>query len=504
MTPFSRRRRRVRWTLLTFPLLMMSLVPSPAVAQTAEAPDSFSTQAAGTGMLIEISAPAALPLDVVAGLAYAQVGVNSQPRVQSTAAPMFVPLFDAFGLLGGTSGVLSVVVRLAPGLVVGSPSLIGLDPLPADPSLVPVDPLADAVADQPLPDPPRLGCTSNFPDEPRHAECGGGAQDFFGYQVGAGSASTTSSGAEGDNSSLRSRSDARTTGITPGASSPLAPVSAGAVAATSESRIIDGRITAVSSAGASDIDVAGQLGIESVRASFSGALAGTADSLEEQFECNISGVRAGGEEIELGTDAITIAGDDIATGGDSASGLVNDLMGAIGGEVGPADFGNITITPNPEPVTEISEDGTSLERRFGCLEVRYRNVTSGSDVRLTFGNVTVSMTAFNDEPFGAGPVASAPTTGLDSSGPTGGPASLTPGGSGASGGPPAGGSESALPTAPDPGSNAPNPSADTFLQTASIPGWGIDGGWLAPFSLLALSVPFLVKSRRLTFMTDRS
>lgn len=483
---------------------MMSLAPAPAVAQTAEAPDSFSAQAAGTGMLIEISAPAALPLDVVAGIAYAQVGVNSQPRVQSTAAPVFVPLTGSLGLLGGTSGVLSVVVRLAPGLVVGLPSLIGLDPLPVDPSLVPVDPVADGVAELPLPDPPELGCTSQFPDEPRQAECGGGAQDFLGYRVGAASAKTTSSGTEGDASSLASRSDARATGITPGAALPLAPISAGAVAATSESRVIDGRITAVSSAGASDVDVAGLLGIESVRASFSGALGATADTLEEQFECNIAGVRAGGEEIELGTDAITIAGGDTDTGGDVVSGLVNDLLGTLGGEAGPADFGTITVTPNPEPVTSISEDGTSLERRFGCLEVRYRNVTSGSDVRLTFGNVTVSMTAFNDEPFGAGPVESAPTTGLDSSGPTGGPAPLTSGGSGASGGPPAGGSESALPTAPNPGSNAPNPSADSFLQTASIPGWGIDGGWLAPFSLLALSIPFLVKSRRLTFMTDRS
>src|SRR3546814_4473142 len=94
-------------------------------------------------MLIEVSAPAALPLDVLAGVAYAQVGVNSQPRIQSTASPLFVPLLQDVGLLGGTSGVLGIGVRLVPGLVVGLPTLIGLDPLPIDAGLLPLDPLAE-------------------------------------------------------------------------------------------------------------------------------------------------------------------------------------------------------------------------------------------------------------------------------------------------------------------------------------------------------------------------
>lgn len=491
---------RGRRLVLVMPLIVASLFPTPARAQTADAPDSFSVSAAGTGMLVELSAPAALPLDVVAGIAYAQVGVNSQPRVQSTAAPVFVPLFDSLGLLGGTSGVLSVVVRTVPGLVVGAPSLIGLDPIPVDPSLVPAGPLADAVADQPLPDPPQLGCTSQYPDEPQSAECGGGAQDFFGFRVGAASARTTSSGNGTEPASLVSRSDASAAGITPGASFPIAPVTAGSVVATSESKIIDGRITAVSSAGASDLDIAGLLSIESVRASFSGALGATAETLGESFECNISGVRSGGQEIEIGTDVITLNGDDTAVGG--LEDLVTGLLEGVGGDVGEADLGSITVTPNPEPITEISADGTSLERRFGCLEVRYRNITSGSDVTLTFGNVAVSMTAFNDEPFSAAPVdgtdVATPTPTLDQAGSSAG----SPSGAGDS--VDTGGVEQALPEVPEAGSSAPRPAADAFLETSSIAGWGIDGLWLAPFSLLALSIPFLVKSRRLTFSTDRS
>ena len=507
MTRSVGRRHRWRRSILASSLIAMSVMPVPASAQTVEAPDSYSVQAAGTGLLIEVSAPAALPLDVVAGIAYAQVGVNSQPRVQSTAAPVFVPLTGSLGLLGGTSGVLSVVIRLLPGLVVGFPSLVGLDPLPVDPSLLDVGPVADAAADLPLPAPPELGCTSQYPDEPREVECGGGVQDLLGYRVGAASARSSSAGVEDDPSSLSSRSDARAVGITPGATLPLLPISAGAVAATSESKVIDGRITAVSSAGVSDLDLAGLLEIESVQASFSGALGGTADSLQEQFECNIVGARAGGQDLELGTDAITIGGEDTAVGGGAVEGVVNDLLGLLGGEVGPADLGTITVLPNPEPVTEISDDGTALSRRFGCLEVRYRNVTSGTDVRLTLGNVTVAMTAVNDEPFAPAPASegSSPSAPSGSSAVASGGGGLsTTGGGPAPSAPSSDASESALPAAPDPGSAAPSPVPETFIRTASIPGWGIDGGWLAPFALLALAIPLLVKSRRLTFSTSRS
>src|SRR5690606_39734932 len=99
-------------------------------------------------------------------------------------APVFVPLLQDAGLLGGTGGLAALAVRLVPGLVVGLPTLFGLDPLPIDPSSVPLEPLAQALARQDLPGPPPLGCTANFPDEPHEVECGGGAQNFFGYRVG--------------------------------------------------------------------------------------------------------------------------------------------------------------------------------------------------------------------------------------------------------------------------------------------------------------------------------
>ncbi len=497
----SRRHRRV--IAVGALSALVGLMPSAARAQTAAAPDSFSIDVAATGALIEVSAPAALPLDVLAGLSYAQVGINSQPRIQSTAAPLFVPLAQDTGLLGGTSGVLGIVIRLAPGLVVGLPTLVGLDPLPADPSAVPVGPVADFVSGLPLPGAPPLGCTSNLPDEPRAAECGGGAQDFFGFRVGAGSARTSASGDPEDTSTLQSRSDASVVGVGPGGSSGLVPITVGTLASTSEGRIQEGRAVAAASAAAGDVDIAGQFSLGSVEARFSGALGGTTDTLDQQLECNIVGTEFGGEELKLGTEAITFGDDDspLPLGGLIAG--VDDVIGTLGGEVGPADFGSITVTPNPAPVSEVSPDGTSVNHRFGCLEIRYRIPRSGTDVRITLGNIAVSVNAANDEPFGSdalpdGPLGNSTT---DGSGSTLSPTGASIDGTGDSGDGDNGGF--ALPSAPDPGGQAPKPSETPFLTSTRAAGWGIDGGWLGPFTLLALSIPALVKSRRFTAKPTR-
>jgi hypothetical protein len=37
--------------------------------------------------------------------------------------------------------------------------------------------------------------------------------------------------------------------------------------------------------------------------------------------------------------------------------------------------------------------------------------------------------------------------------------------------------------------------AEPFATTASTAGWGVDGGWMAPFAFLALSLPLLARAR---------
>jgi hypothetical protein len=487
-------RLRHRLAIAAF-VTLGAVAPVPAGAQVASAPDSFSIEAAATGMLIEVSAPAALPLDVLAGLAYAQVNINSQPRIQSTASPLFVPLLQDVDLLGGTSGVLGIGVRLVPGLVVGLPTLIGLDPLPIDPSLMPVEPLAKLATTLPVPDAPPLGCTSNFPAEPREATCGGGAQDFFGFRVGAASARTMADGDTEDLSTLASQSDASVAGVAPSGGQPLAPTSAAAMGATARGAIVEGRATATASASVGALDLAGQFRLAGVEARYAGATGGTAETLKEDFACDLVGAELAGEKVALGVESITIPGQQIDI---PLADSLGALSGLPSGQLGPADLGQVTITPNPAPVVEVSEDGTAVERRFGCLEIRYRILASGTDVRITLGNIAVSLNAANDAPFspagglggaGAGFGGGAPTVDLGgtSTGELGtnlGDTSSAPAGDGF-----------VLPEAPEAGGDAPAPSEKPFATAVQRAGWGIDGGWLAPFALLALVMPLLVKAR---------
>ena len=498
--PRPRPRPRPRHRIAAATLVAVGAVaPVPAAAQVATAPDSFSINTAATGMLIEVSAPAVLPLDVLAGLSYAQVGVNSQPRIQSTASPLFVPLLQDVGLLGGTSGVLGIGIRLLPGLVVGLPTLIGLDPLPLDPSAVPVEPLAQLATTLPVPDAPPLGCTSNLPDEPREAECGGGAQDFFGYRVGASSARTVADGDTEDPSTLSSRSDASVAGVAPSGGQPLAAGSAAAMGATAKGGIVEGRATTTASASVTGFDLGGQFRLDSVIARYAGATAGTAETFEEALACDITGAEVAGERVALGSEAVTIPGEEIDIPlGEALAGLAGGLD-AMGGQVGPADIGTITITPNPEPVEEVSDDGTSVERRFGCLEIRYRILTSGTDVRITLGNVAVSLNAANDQAFSPDGNAGSIDVGgdgasVDLSG--GGAGSVDLGGGTSLDVPTDVGDDGfSLPEVPEAGGEAPPVSEGSFATSVQSAGWGIDGGWLAPFALLALAIPLLTKAR---------
>lgn len=486
-----------RFRAVAAAMTVLAATVAPRAAQTQElgsasAPDSFNVDIAAAPMLIEISAPAVLPLDVAASVAYSQVGINSQPRVQSTAGPVFVPLLSDVGLLGGPSGVLSTVIRLAPGLIVGLPTLFGLDPLPIDSSQVDVGPLAQLANGLPLPALPPLGCTSYFPDVPNEVSCGGPVQDFFGFQLGAGSARTVSSGEVEDPASLASRSDASVVGVGPTAANSLIPFAVANVASTAESKVVEGRITAAATAQASGLDIAGALTVSEVRASYSAAMGGTTETFDESpLRCDVGEVLLAGQRISLDDEGLTLSDTTTPAPLDPIFDGLDDILALLGGQVGDADFGSVVITPNPQPTSEVSADGTQVNHRFGCLEIRYRNATAGTDMKITLGNLAVTMSAFLDAPFGSPIDAGASTDGgFDGSGPIVGSdmGSL-----------PELGEDLALPAVPDAGSAAPPASDEPFLNTgdgAVAKGWGIDGGWFAPFTLLAMSLPVLVRSRR--------
>src|SRR5690606_29842183 len=64
------------------------------------------------------------------------------------------------------------------------------------------------------------------------------------------------------------------------------------------------------------------------------------------------------------------------------------------------------------------------------------------------------------------------------------------------------GGDFSLPEVPEAGGDAPPLSERPFASAVQAAGWGIDGGWLAPFALLALAIPLLTKAR--TFAPTRT
>ncbi|HEX4979565.1 MAG TPA: hypothetical protein VFV35_05825 [Acidimicrobiales bacterium] len=480
---------------------------------SSDAPATFNMRASALPVDVAISAPTALPLDVGAGLAYSGVSVNSQPLIVSEAAPVYVPLLGALGLLGGPSALFGIVAGLGPALVVGVPTLFGLPPLPVDPTLLPLAQILAPAAGLPVPTPPALGCFSYYPGEPHEASCGGPIQNVLGFEGKGASAATKSEGDPEDPASLRSESSAAVLGIDPAEGNTLAPFSAGLARSAASARIVEGRAEAGAATSVSDIEIAGVLRIPSLDTSVAAALDGTKDRAEvEERRCSLAGATIGGIPIEFRPDGFVIA--DQATlpvplG--AATQLVNRLLeqASIVIGAGPADPGVLQITPYPGETSTLAPDGTEFTTQFGCLEIRYRIPVSGTDVKITLGKIAMRMGAFAAEPFddsgfSAGDTGESESTDLGGSIDTA-TGSTDLGGdpidtslSGSVGGDP--------PSPPEPGAGAPRPSSESF-ETSSSPistaTWGFDGGWLAPYALLALAIPILAKARRFSFGGSR-
>src|SRR3546814_3944786 len=127
------------------------------------------------------------------------------------------------------------------------------------------------------------------------------------------------------------------------------------------------------------------------------------------------------------------------------------------------------------------------------------DLTSGTDVRLTLGNIAVSLNAANDQAF-------SPEGDLGTD-VAGGGATVDIGGSGGSvdlgGGSDLGGwsvegpsgGDVSLPDVPEAGGEAPPPSERPFAAAVHTRGWGMDGGSLPPSALPDLGMPLLFNAR---------
>lgn len=478
-------------------------------APSTDAPATFNMRASALPVDIAISAPSALPLDVNAGLAYSGVSVNSQPLIVSEAAPVYVPLLGALGLLGGPGAVFGIVAGLGPALVVGAPTIFGLPPLPVDPTLLPLAQVLGPLSGLPVPAPPALGCFSYFPGEPHEASCGGPVQNAFGFEAKGTSASTKSEGDADDPASLKSQSSAAVLGIDPAEGNTFASFSAGSARSAASARINGGKAEAGASTSLSEVEIAGALRIPSIDSSVSAALDGTKQgaSISER-RCSLAGATIAGVPVELRPDGFVIAEQaTLPAPVPILTNLVNTALqqASVVIGAGPGDPGVLQIIPYPGEASTLAEDGTEFSTQFGCLEIRYRIPTSGTDVKITLGKLATRVGAFAAEPFDDSGVSSVDdasadmavepsTSGVELGGDLGGPSLSTDLPAGAVGVSPA-------PSPPKPGAAAPPPSSAPF-ETASSPistsTWSLDGAWLAPYALLALATPVLAKARRLS------
>lgn len=499
-------RRRLAALTVAMAALGAAVIGPAASAQVADGsgptrtsmPDDWDVDVASLPLAIQVGIPPVLPLDVGAGAGFAGIKVTSLPLGLASAGPIYAPVLDALGLLGGTGALVPILARLLPALVLGGPTIFGLPPLPIDPKLLPVLPLP------PLPSPPlpTVQCTANFPGDPREVTCGGPVQGLLGYEVAASSGTGRISGDPLDTGSIEAESAVRLAGFAPQKGQTILPVEVDALAASSRVRGRGSAIEASTAVQLSGIDIlGGAIHIDGVRAGQAASLTGSqGGGAIDRDECIVTGMEVAGTPVRVAGDHLTVG---TSTQQNPLGPLASELAGAMtkfGSQTVdalslPLDVGVLEIRPLPASPANVDPAGTRVESRLACLDVTYRIPASGSSMRFTIGQSTLSM--------------SATRTGLASStGDLGGAtdASLSAPASGGGSDGVLGSSEAvsrgpslpAPPQAIEPGSGAPAPSAvPVFREVAAR-----RATWVFVFIALLLvtaAVPLLARGRRATW-----
>lgn len=325
-----------------------------------------------------------------------------------------------------------------------------------------------------LPAPPAsTACYSYFPGQPSEASCGGPAQGTGGFNTAAASGHTASSGDARDPAQLRSEASVRASHLGAAPEIPI-PVAIGQAASAATAGADGDRMAAGASTEVSDIAVAGVLTIDSVTSSVAGAVGGTPGSASHETTLTVTGAAVAGMPVTIDNNGVT-ANDQSAPNplGTTAQEQVNAALAAAGLQV--------RTTPPAEPVAE--PDGTRVQAASGGLVVTFSDPQGAVAFTLTIGQSALRMQGFRNLP-AARPAEPAPPADLVIVGHTNAP-SITPPSAAPSPPPP-----------PRPGATSPAPSTRPFVQAAALPGWRIP---YPPFALLALALPVLARSRRLTF-----
>lgn len=315
-------------------------------------------------------------------------------------------------------------------------------------------------------------CYSYFPGQPNEASCGGPAQGAGGLNTAAASGHTASSGDARDPTQLRSEASVRASQLGATPDIPV-PFTIGQAASAATSGADGDRMTAGASSEVNDIAAAGVLTIENVSSSVSGAVGGTPGTATQQATLTVTGATVAGIPVTVDNNGVTVS-EQSAPGplGAATQEQVNGALAAAGVQV--------RTVPGAEPVA--TPDGTKVEVDSGGLVITFRDPQGAAAVTVTIGQSVLRMQGFQNSPLNA-PVDPVPATIPPS------PPAAAAGGTSTA--------PSALPPPPPrPGATSPAPAAQAFVQTTAVPGWRIP---YPPFALLALALPLLARSRRLTF-----
>lgn len=478
---------RARWVVRLVGVLAVGVLSAmltvPATAQTDpgpeppaspssnNGPDDWDVSAGSLPVAIQTSIPPVLPIDVGAGVGFAGIEASSLPLVLASVGPVYAPVIDALGLLGGTGAVPGILLKLIPSLLLGGPTVFGLPPLPVDPGLLPQFPPLPF----PSPDLPVVQCTAKFPGDPREITCGGPQQSALGSRLGAMSGTARVEGDPTDTDTVDALASVRAAGLEPDAGATLAPISAGGLNATTSVRVAGQAIEGGTSVEVTGVDLlAGLIQVDGVRTSVAGSLTGRPGEAAVSVQpCEVTGVRIAGVPVRLRADGATVDANAVPL-------PLGESLGELAGLVGqlthleeplrqlsiPVDVGRVSITVLPPDRPVVAEDGTRIEARATCLEVRYTIAASGSSVRIAIGQSTLSMSAYRSDGSGLGLEGG----GVDLGGsPIVGPAV------GVDGPPDLGPLPEAVvpPVAPEPGAEAPPPSTTPVLRTMAVraPDW---------------------------------
>lgn len=386
MTAAGGRRMRFILTIASVGSLILGPVGGVAWAQaTKEQPplpsapplSAYTVEATADPVLLEASLPTVLPLDVALGIAHTGVKIDNQPLVVIDAAPLYVPLTSALGVLGGVGGLNDLVTKLLPNIVVGLPTIIGQPKFNLDPAKIPIPKLPD-LTKVPFDD---LGCIAYAPGLPHEASCGGVLHDLAGLAARQASGNAAVTGDTNERTSIQTVANSKVLGI----SHSSLPISVGSLSSSVTSKVMDGRIMVTTNIDLVDVNLLGILEFSRITAGSTAALGGVSGSSSfQQDQCSISKARAAGHAVSVEADGVHVTasgtpGVDVR----SAQLEVDQLLGTLG----------VKVRSGKTTAPEVAPDGTSHTSAIDCVEVSWAFPASGSRVRVVIGQNVLKVSA---------------------------------------------------------------------------------------------------------------